>query len=97
MARAKKSKANADDARPLEELSPAERIGREILTDFGDLAPSVKRILHAELDEPDRHQAMLLFKASLTGTGDPNRDPRVAIDNGRGNGAAPVVADSAPV
>lgn len=81
MARAKKVQ---QDEVALEDLTDAERVGREILTGRRDLAPSVERILKAEdLDGDQRHRAILLFQASLEGVGDPNRNPSVAIENGK--------------
>lgn len=86
MARAKKKLPEV----ALEDLTEAERVGRVILTDRNDLAPSVQRILTAvDLDGDQRHRAILLFQASLDGGGDPNRNPAVAIENGRAAAPAP--------
>jgi hypothetical protein len=60
-------------------LGPAERIARTIVDDRRDLAPSVVRIMDAELDEPTTLRALELFRTSLQTVGDPNRDPRAAI------------------
>jgi hypothetical protein len=68
-----------DGNTPLEELDASEQIAHEIVLEFGDLAPSVTRIMEAEITEDQRVDAMVLFRDSLGGTGDPNRDPRVAI------------------
>ena len=44
-----------------------------------DLSPSVARIMDAELEDAARLRAIELFRDALQTTGDPNRDPRVAI------------------
>ncbi|NNE10793.1 MAG: hypothetical protein HKN41_00945 [Ilumatobacter sp.] len=92
MAKAKKKAATsrwADGTIDIEELSPAERLAHELVTDFADLAPSVEKIMDAEFDGNDgedgddqdgRATALDLFRASLDSLGDPNRDPRVAIE-----------------
>jgi hypothetical protein len=46
---------------------------------YGDLTPSVERIMQAELSETQRHRAITSFRESLAGNGDPNRDPSYAI------------------
>ncbi|MCC6436402.1 MAG: hypothetical protein IT196_15305 [Acidimicrobiales bacterium] len=68
---------------PEDQLTGSQKVALAVLASYGDLAPSVKRILEAELSEDERHRAMVLFQASLTGSGDPNRDPRKAILNSR--------------
>ncbi|MEZ5261183.1 MAG: hypothetical protein AB7W59_15620 [Acidimicrobiia bacterium] len=73
---------------PEEQLTGSQRVALAVLNDYGDLAPSVKRILEADLSEEERHRAMTLFQASLGGVGDPNRDPRTAIANSRGDAPA---------
>ncbi len=70
-----------DGTTPLEDLSPSEQLAHAIVSDFGDLAPSVERIMEAELSEDQRAEAMSAFRDSLDNPGDPNRDPRVAIAN----------------
>ena len=70
-----------DGNTPLEELSACEQVAHEIVLEFGDLAPSVTRIMDAELDDDQRLTAMVSFRDSLHEVGDPNRDPRVAIVN----------------
>jgi hypothetical protein len=62
-----------------EELSPANRVAYDILVERRDLLPSVDRIMNAGLAEPAAVEALTLFRDALTRTGDPNRDPRVAI------------------
>ncbi len=68
----------AGDA-PFEDLSASEQLAHEIVQEYRDLAPSVERIMVAELTEPQRHRALELFQTSLGDLGDPNRDPRNAI------------------
>jgi hypothetical protein len=77
----KKSKAAAAKKLAFDELSPSEQIGHEIMTARADLAPSVQRILAAELTEGQRHRAISSFRAALDVVGDPHRDPRYAIAN----------------
>lgn len=62
-----------------DDLGPANRIAYDIVADRRDLLPSVERIMNAELDEDGKVGALTLFQDSLSTTGDPNRDPRVAI------------------
>lgn len=82
MAAAKKrTKANAADLIADEDLTPSQRVAREILVDFSDLSPSVNRIMQADLDEDQRLRAIEQFRAALGRTDDPNRDPRYAIAN----------------
>jgi hypothetical protein len=68
---------------PFEELDPSEQIAHTIVQEFGDLAPSVERIMAADLTAPQRRQAIGLFQASLDELGDRNRDPRHAIEAAR--------------
>ena len=80
MAQAKKRPTRwADGATDIDELGPNERIAHELVSEFADLAPSVERIMDAEISEEGRGEALELFRASLDAIGDPNRDPRVAI------------------
>lgn len=71
---------------PVEDLAPNELLAHQIVTEFGDLTPSVVRIMEAELSEEDRSVALNSFRDSLGTIGDPNRDPRVAIENAIGAG-----------
>lgn len=64
-----------------EDMSPSEQVAHEIVATFGDLAPSVRRIMEAELTEDQRHRAITMFRAALNNIGDPYRDPRYAIAN----------------
>jgi hypothetical protein len=66
---------------PLEELPECDQLAHQIVVTRADLTPSVARIMDAELEEDKCLQALTLFDASLDQTGDPNRDPRVAIIN----------------
>ena len=74
-------KSSRSKSAPQEPRTPSEEIAYEITSTFGDLAPSVQRILDAELSEPQRHRALSAFRGSLNAIGDPNRDPRYAIAN----------------
>ena len=62
-----------------DDLGPANRIAYDIVSERRDLLPSVERIMNAGLDEDGTVGALTLFRSSLNATGDPNRDPRVAI------------------
>lgn len=89
MAKAKKKAAVsrwADGTTDVEELSDDERLAHELVTEFADLAPSVEKIMDADFDGDGdgRAQALELFRASLDELGDPNRDPRVAIEHAGG-------------
>lgn len=66
---------------PARELDQTEQIAREIFSARPDLAPSVARIMNAELDAETRHRALTLFQAALGSLTDTNRDPRQAIAN----------------
>ncbi len=68
---------------PFDELDPSEQIAHRIVQEFGDLAPSVDRIMTADLTAPQRQRAISLFWTSLDELDDPNRDPRHAIDAAR--------------
>ncbi|MEX2625834.1 MAG: hypothetical protein WD225_03060 [Ilumatobacteraceae bacterium] len=86
-ARAKKKVTRwSDGSVPDEELAPNERIAHEIVSAKGDLAPSVQKIMDAELDDDARQAALEAFRSSLDEVGDPNRDPQVAIENALARG-----------
>jgi hypothetical protein len=70
-----------DGETPLEELDATVQVAHEIVLEFGDLAPSVNRIMEAEIEEDERLDAIVAFRDSLQEPGDPNRDPRVALAN----------------
>lgn len=61
------------------ELSPAEQVAHDILTERRDLMPSVERIMNAGLGADGTLRAIGLFRDALTTEGDVHRDPRVAI------------------
>ena len=83
MATAKKRTTKAKPANQIadEDMSPSQRVARDILVDFSDLSPSVTRIMEADLDEAQRMRAIEQFRSALGRTDDPNRDPRYAIAN----------------
>jgi hypothetical protein len=62
-----------------DDLGPANRIAYDIVRDRRDVLPSVERIMNAGLDADATLRAMTLFRDALATTGDPHRDPRVAI------------------
>jgi hypothetical protein len=66
-----------------ENQTPSEAIAFTLGIERVDLAPSINRIMESDLTEAGKLQAITLFKASLTATGDPNRNPAVAIEQGR--------------
>lgn len=70
-----------DGTTPIEELAANERIAHEVVSQYRDLAPSVERIMAADLTDDQRNDALTTFRDSLTRIGDPNRDPRTAIAN----------------
>lgn len=70
-----------DGVTAVDELGPCEQLAHQIVTDHGDLTPSVERIMTAEIDDDQRLAALTSFHASLGQIGDPNRDPRTAIAN----------------
>ena len=72
-----------DGDTPFDELDASEQIAHHIVEAFRDLAPSVERIMAADLTAPQRQHAIGLFQASLDDLDDPNRDPRHAIDTAR--------------
>lgn len=70
-----------DGITAVDELGPCEQLAHQIVTGHGDLAPSVERIMSAEIEDDQRLVALTSFHASLGQIGDPNRDPRTAIAN----------------
>lgn len=72
----------------VDELSPTNRLAHEILTSSGDLLPSIDCIMRAGLSDGETIAALTLFRDSLDVSGDPNRDPRVAIATATGQGPA---------
>lgn len=80
MAKAKKQVTRwSDGSIDVEDLEPSERLAHELVSEFADLAPSVEKIMEADISDEGRSEALELFRASLGVIGDPNRDPRVAI------------------
>ncbi len=70
-----------DGITPIEDLAANEQLAHEMVSRHRDLAPSVERIMAADLTEDQRNDALTTFHDSLTRIGDPNRDPRIAIAN----------------
>jgi len=66
-----------------EDHTPSEALAHAIRMEFGDLSPSVNRIMNAGLHEAGTLHAITLFRDSLGVPGDPNRNPMVAIEAGR--------------
>ena len=66
-----------------DDLDPREQIAHTIVFQFGDLSPSVERIMSADLTPGQRLEALNLFQISLEYLDDPNRDPRQAIESAR--------------
>ena len=70
-----------DGITPIEDLAANEKLAHEMVSRHRDLAPSVERIMAADLTDGQRSEALTSFRDSLTRIGDPNRDPRTAIAN----------------
>lgn len=66
-----------------ENHTESEAVAFAIASQYADLKPSINRIMEAELTEGQRLEAINLFRASLGVPGDVNRNPMVAIENGR--------------
>lgn len=82
MAKAKKASSKwSEHSTDVDDLAPRERMAHEIVSEYGDLLPSVERIMDAELTDEQGLAALTAFRASLDNPGDPNRDPRVTIAN----------------
>ena len=58
-------------------------IAHEIVQQYGDLAPSVNKIMGAGLTEEGQLTAIDAFRGALSTPADPMRDPRNAIEAGR--------------
>ncbi len=85
MAKAKKKVTRwSNGSIDIEDLAPTERMAHELVSEFADLAPSVETIMEAEISDDGRIEALELFRTSLGGIGDPNRNPRVAIETAGG-------------
>ncbi len=77
------------------ESGPVDRLAFEILAGRRDLLPSVQRIIDAGGAggvDGSSERALELFRDSLGVTGDPNRDPRVAIANAAAGGSTGAAA-----
>ncbi len=70
-----------DATADVDSLEPNERLAHELVVLRRDLTPSVERIMNHEMSEAARGRALSVFAESLNNPGDPNRDPRVAIEN----------------
>lgn len=71
-------------AAPLHDVSTESgQIAQQIVDQFGDLAPSVNKIMTAELSEQGKLYAIDAFRGALASPTDPMRDPRNAIEAGR--------------
>jgi hypothetical protein len=79
---AKRSSKSKEPVLP-ENHTPSQAIAHAITTQYADLAPSVNRIMEAELREPGMLHAITLFRDSLGVLGDPNRNPAEAIERGK--------------
>ena len=66
-----------------EDHTPSEAIAHAIRMEFGDLSPSVNRIMNAGLHEAGTMHAITLFRESLCVPVYENRNPMVAIEAGR--------------
>jgi hypothetical protein len=85
MAKAKKVSSRwSEGAADIDDLPARERLAHEIVSAYGDLLPSVVRIMEADLTDDQGVAALTAFRASIGVAGDPNRDPRVAIANASG-------------
>lgn len=85
MAKAKKVGSRwSEGTTDVDDLAPRERLAHEIVSTYGDLLPSVVRIMDAELTEEQGLVALTAFRDSIGVAGDPNRDPRVSIANAAG-------------
>lgn len=74
-----------DGVGEIEDLTEIEQIAHTIVTERGDLEPSVARIMDSEdIDEDQRAVALNSFHAALSDPDDENRNPRIAIANAGG-------------
>lgn len=78
---AKRTRPTPEQIKAYEDMSPSEQIAHDIVTEFADLAPSVRHIMGADLSDTQRHRAISSFREALVTRGDPHRDPRYAIAN----------------
>ncbi|WP_133870210.1 hypothetical protein [Ilumatobacter fluminis] len=68
---------------PSEDLDPVEQVAHRIVQESRYLAPSVDRIMDADLTPSQRLAAINLFSASLVDPDAGHRDPRAAIEAAR--------------
>ncbi len=73
-----------DGSKPIEDLAPDEQLAHALVSEFGYLKPSVEHIMDSELPEAGREHALTAFRASLGNLDDPNRDPKIAVENATG-------------
>ncbi|HEX9258080.1 MAG TPA: hypothetical protein VF855_00985 [Acidimicrobiales bacterium] len=79
----KRPTSKAVGTTPLDEQTPSEAVAHAIVVKYSDLAPSLNRIMAADIGEEGRLHAITLFQQSLGVPGDPNRNPAIAIEAGR--------------
>jgi hypothetical protein len=79
MATTRKTKAKAKDV-GYDDLPESGKLAHDIVATYGDLRPSVTKILDAELSEGQKVHALSAFQASIGVPGDANRNPAVAIE-----------------
>ena len=75
----KRTRPTPEQVKAYADMSPSEQVAHDILTEYGDLAPSVRHIMQADLSDAQRHRAISSFRDALATRGDPHRDPRYAI------------------
>ncbi len=75
-----------------QELDELHLAAHGMVNERPDLRPSIARIMTSDLDADARLRALGLFKDALVTPGDRNRDPRVAIEQCRGDASQEVVA-----
>jgi hypothetical protein len=66
-----------------ENRTESEVVAATLLARYNDLAPSLNRIMEADLTEAGKLHAITLFRDSLGVTGDPMRNPVNAIAAGQ--------------
>jgi len=88
------SSVNSRSRKKLAAAVPENRTASEVVADtivarYSDLAPSVRRIMQAGLDETGQLHAITVFQDSLGAPDDPMRNPLNAIAAGRLVSSAP--------
>ena len=56
-----------DGSTPIDELPPTEQLAHALVSQYGDLAPSVDRVMEADLDDDQRGRALQAFSDHSTG------------------------------